>query len=376
MYFLNGIRKFIKPENNSGSFGKQLQNCIKQLNGINSDGRVFKLNFFVESKSYDHYKEIQEEIVQKIKMDFNKEIILNFIAQPPLTCKIIIEAFFYNSDLWDTELISHPKANAIHFTCEGTEFIIGNVQVNNKLPRVEQSEMAFISLKEVLGKKDFHLGSIIRQWNYIEGINGFDGNNSHYQDFNNVRSKFYGNEFEQGGYPAATGIGMNEGGIIIEFIALRSDQAKTNPVNNPLQIAPHQYSKKILVGENRSNKTTPKFERARYLELSNKIMLFISGTASIKGEKTVGIGDPAEQAEVTIQNIKQLYSSAALKQAGISETIQKIGHARIYIKDKNDFTVIKKVFEIHYGDLPVVYIQADICRPDLLVEIEGNVILN
>jgi len=374
MFFLNGKREFIKPENSSDSFTEQLQNCIIQLKGINSGKRIFKLNIFVDSESLNHYTEIKEEVEQKIVSGFKENIILNFIAQPPLSCKIIIEAFYYNDSFWDFELISHPNGNAIHFLREGTQFIIGNVQVNNQLSRQLQYETAFESLKEVLGKKDFPMGSIIRQWNYIENINGFVGKNNNYQDFNNARSKFYGNAFEQNGYPAATGIGMNEGGIIIEFIALNSDLAITNPIDNPRQIAAHLYSKKILVGEDCMNLETPKFERARYLKLSNRIMLFLSGTASIKGEKTVGIGDPARQTEESIQNIKQLYSSSVLQQIGITETKQEIGHARVYIKNKNDFKAIKQVFEEHYGDLPVVYLQADICRENLLVEIEGNVI--
>ena len=374
MFFLNGKREFIKPENASGSFVEQLEDCIIQLKGINSGKRIFKLNIFIDSESHTHYTEIKESVEQKIVSGFKENIILNFIAQPPLSCKIIIEAFYYNASLWDFELISHPNGDAIHFKREGTQFIIGNVQVNSQLPHQVQYEKAFESLKEVLGTKGFHMGSIIRQWNYIEDINGFVGNNNNYQDFNNARSKFYGNAFEKNGYPAATGIGMNEGGIIIEFIALISDQAITNPIDNPRQIAAHEYSNKVLVGEECMNLETPKFERARYLKLSNRIMLFLSGTASIKGEKTIGIDDPARQTEESIQNIKQLYSGSVLQKIGITETKQVIGHARVYIKNKNDFRLIKKVFQEYYGDLPVVYLQADICRVNLLVEIEGNIV--
>ena len=172
MFFLNGKREFIKPENSSDSFTEQLQNCIIQLKGINSGKRIFKLNIFVDSESLNHYTEIKKEVEQKIVSGFRENIILNFIAQPPLGCKIIIEAFYYNDSFWDFELISHPNGNAIHFLREGTQFIIGNVQVNNQLSRQLQYEMAFESLKEVLGEKDFPMGSIIRQWNYIENING------------------------------------------------------------------------------------------------------------------------------------------------------------------------------------------------------------
>ena len=100
-----------------------------------------------------------------------------------------------------------------------------------------------------------------------------------------------------------------------------------------------------------------------------------SGTASIIGEKTVGIDDPVEQTEVTIQNIKRLYSNVILNGISKNKLEPKYGHARVYVKNRSDFAGIKKVFKAHYGDLAAVYIIADICRDDLLVEIEGKVIL-
>jgi uncharacterized protein YcgL (UPF0745 family) len=53
----------------------------------------------------------------------------------------------------------------------------------------------------------------------------------------------------------------------------------------------------------------------------------------------------------------------------------RYGHARVYVKNREDFHTIKRAFKSFYGNLPVVYIIADICRKDLLVEIEGKVIL-
>jgi hypothetical protein len=122
-------------------------------------------------------------------------------------------------------------------------------------------------------------------------------------------------------------------------------------------------------------KTTPKFERARYLELFGKKIIFISGTASIRGEHTVGTGDPAQQTEITIDNIKQLYSDKILSKISTGDLVPKYGHARVYVKNKKDFAEIRRTFKTHFGNLPVVYIVADICRKDLLVEIEGKVIL-
>ena len=87
------------------------------------------------------------------------------------------------------------------------------------------------------------------------------------------------------------------------------------------------------------------------------------------------MGDPVEQTEITIQNIKRLYSDEILKNISDEKLQSRYGHARVYVKYRKDYSAIKNVFESHYGNQPVVYIIADICRPDLLVEIEGKIIL-
>ena len=373
MYFLNGSRNFISPENN-GTFESQFQNCLLQLSKFNSREKVFKMNLFIDSSSYDDYKEKQYEIHKHVQKRFGNDICLNVIAQPPVTAQIIMEAFFYDESSWNKEIIQNNICNAIHFKKEHTEFLIGFVQANNKEAISEQSEKAFRAIKEMLDEKEFHMQSIIRQWNYIEGITCLNDMHQHYQDFNEVRTKYYGDAFAGKGYPAATGIGMNEGGIIIEFIAMKSDEAATRPVDNPDQVPAHQYSKDVLEGY-RTNKSTPKFERARYLNYAGRQMIFISGTASITGERIEGLNNPEKQTEVTIQNIQKLYAGDVLENICAGNVNPYYGHARIYVKNKQDYTIVRQVFERYYGRLPAIYIQADICRDGLLVEIEGEVIL-
>jgi hypothetical protein len=277
--------------------------------------------------------------------------------------------------LWQANFVSAGENAAIKFQHEDTEILIGTVQANLQQGCRQNAETAFAAFEAIFKSAQFPVNSIVRQWNYLEDILGFDGEKQHYQEFNNVRSAFYGNAFEEVGYPAATGIGMNRGGVIIEFVAVKSSHAFTAPVDNPGQVAAHNYSNNVLVGNDCVLKTTPKFERARFLEIFGKKQIFISGTASIVGEQTVGIGNPAEQTEVTIRNIQRLYSDEVLERISKKKLNPKYGHARVYIKNRKDFPVIKKTFKTHFGNLPVVYIIADICRESLLVEIEGKVIL-
>ena len=274
------------------------------------------------------------------------------------------------------EIFSRENGEAALFSSKNTQFLIGNVQSNILNECRSNSEKAFSGLKNIFETANFSLNSIVRSWNYIENILGFDSDKQRYQEFNDVRSGVYGDTFKQKGYPAATGIGMNRGGIILEFIAVKSDEVVTKPMDNPAQISAHNYSETVLVGEECMVKTTPKFERARYMELFDKKLIFISGTASILGEKTMGVGDAVKQTETTIQNIKQLYSAKTLQKISDNKPKTRFGHARVYIKNREDFATIKKTFQTHFNNLPVVYIIADICRTDLLVEIEGKVILD
>jgi hypothetical protein len=375
MYFLNGDRIYIKPVKFCGTFSEELQNCLLQLNSINSGKKIFKLNFFIEANSKEEYIQFQQIIHHEVYNLLSENILLSVLAQPPLSGKVIIEACFYDPLFWKTEFISRGENGAVLFEQEQSRILIGNVQSNVNANCSVNSENAFLQLKEIFRNGGFPVNSIVRQWNYIENILGFDDNKQRYQEFNDVRSDFYGESFREKGYPAATGIGMKQGGIIIEFIAIQSDKLISLPIDNPEQIAAHSYSKNVLVGEECILKTTPKFERARFLELFGKKVIFISGTASIRGENTIGIGDPALQTEVTIDNIKQLYSDKVLSKISNGDLVAKYGHARIYIKERKDFAAIKKTFRLHFGNLPVVYIVADICRKDLLVEIEGKVIL-
>lgn len=375
MYFLNGDRIYIKPEMVCGNIEDQFEDCIRQLKAINSGKRIFKLNFFVDSESDEVYQSLKSKLRGRISEEWSSKIIQNYIAQPPLSCRLVIEAFFYDPSIWDFKILTVENGEAAYFRKDGTRVLVGNVQSSESKECRTNSEKAFGALNEIFETLNFSLGSIVRKWNYLEDILGFDGAKQRYQEFNDVRSRIYGDAFNENGYPAATGIGMNRGGVILEFVAVMSDKAVSIPIDNPEQVSAHHYSQKVLVGKEEVKKTTPKFERARYLELDNRRLLFISGTASILGEKTVGTGDPLKQTIVTMENIERLYSKEVLSGLPGRSVEPQYGHARVYVKERQDYPVIKRAFKAHYGRLPVVYILADICRDDLLVEIEGKAIL-
>ncbi len=375
MYFLNGSRIFIFSEREYPSVDEQIYSHLKQLENIPRDKRVYKLNFFADTKSKEEYQQLKDKLQQFVAASVQTPVVCELIAQPPLNTGIITEAFTFDVSLWEAEFLPEEKGSAMLFRRDGAKVLIGNSRSDSFPACRENSVSAFETFAGLLKKAGLPLHSVVRQWNYIENITGFDDRDQRYQQFNNVRSAVYVNHFGRNGFPAATGIGMNRGGVIIEFVAVDIPGAVSLPIDNPEQISAHCYSGKVLEGGHSALKATPKFERARFFECFGQKQIFISGTASIRGENTVALDDPAKQTEITIQNMQQLYSPKSLKTVTSDSLHPAYGHARVYVKNQDDYSAIKKVFEGYYGQLPVVYILADICRDDLLVEIEGEAIL-
>lgn len=232
----------------------------------------------------------------------------------------------------------------------------------------KQAEVAFDMLKTVLDEEDFEVSDIVRQWNYIERITDVElAGRQRYQEFNDARSRFYGHSFDYNGFPAATGIGTKCGGVQIEVDVVRHADLYSVRIDNPCQQAAYKYSSRVLVGD--SGKTTPKFERARLVTLSSGEWIYISGTAAIRGEQTFE-ADVTAQTKLSLENIKILLSCQNLSACGIGGEAQ-LQSLRVYVRNEEDFLPVKQCLCNSFQKLEVIYIQADICRDNLLVEIEG-----
>jgi len=121
------------------------------------------------------------------------------------------------------------------------------------------------------------------------------------------------------------------------------------------------------------NKTTPKFERAKIVSTEGSNLIFISGTAAISGQKSLKQSCPEAQTEMTIQNILSLISTDNLQKHGISgHEKANINFLRVYVKYPKDIPSVRSVCLKYFSHIPISFVVADICRPELLVEIEGQ----
>ncbi|MPN53530.1 3-hydroxybenzoate synthase [bioreactor metagenome] len=82
------------------------------------------------------------------------------------------------------------------------------------------------------------------------------------------------------------------------------------------------------------------------------------------------------QTRNTLENIKYLISDINLSENGIRGKISTPSLLRVYVKHKKDFTTVEAEILKLWPETPAIYLEADICREELLVEIEGIAMLH
>lgn len=343
------------------SFPAMVDNLLAQLPEYEV---ILRLAFFGTPASNEEYVSRRINLREKIRRRYGEcEPALSYVSQPPLNAPLIMEVHSYVPDADDRITFRHHRGipYVLLENPAGRFLYAGGFQGDVIHYRMEQQAVeAYRLMGEVLKREGFSVNSIVRQWNYIERITAFDGPDQHYQIFNNARGDFYARADWSGGYPAATGIGANLGGILIDADAalFHREDCFTLPIDNKLQVAAHAYSEEVLEAA-RQKKTTPKFERARSLVFAGRRVIYISGTAAIRGEESLtGVG-LERQLHITMENIAELIGNARLDML------------RVYLKHKSDYAEAEKLMNAYELDIPVSYMWADVCRDELLIEIEG-----
>ncbi len=113
------------------------------------------------------------------------------------------------------------------------------------------------------------------------------------------------------------------------------------------------------------------------LFLTTQDTIFISGTAAIAGEETLGSADISDQTTHTINNIKALIKRANLQANGIKGEANSIfDMIRVYVKNEMDANQVEQLVKELLPADQYTFVVSDICRDNLLVEIEGIVSLH
>lgn len=207
-----------------------------------------------------------------------------------------------------------------------------------------------------------------RIWNYLPSIHEqLEPHRDRYMVFNSGRFKAFCDWFGSAEAlrrqaPTASGVGHRGMDMVIHCLAM--DRPGT-AIENPRQVPAVGYSK-------RYGPQPPCFARATLVDRQ----LLVGGTASIRGEQSVHPGDLQQQTAETFTNIAALVSDAASRAAGIKMEPQRSFDAftslRIYHPMLTDRAWIRQAVEARFPAVAQIeYLRADLCRAELLIEIEG-----
>ena len=201
---------------------------------------------------------------------------------------------------------------------------------------------------------------LLRAWNYLPKINLGGGDNERYKQFCLGRHEAF-SRHQLYHYPAATAVGHNGGDIVIYLIASRL----TIPQHfeNPRQVSAYCYPREY-------GPESPSFARASMLEICNDKQLYISGTASIHGHQSLHPENFNGQIDVTCDNITTLLEHITNQhQLEAKPTLELI---KVYLRNPQDLSKAEAAIKQHFGpNMPALFLQGDICRQELLVEIDG-----
>lgn len=303
----------------------------------------------------------------------------SYIVQPPCGGQsLAIEAWALGGTNVNVEFLS---PDVVTVTYDGLRWIHlgGIVSPHAAASSYQQSEYVFAEMANRLKKAKASFRDVVRTWLYTGNITKVENGIERYRELNRNRTEFFDAEHAKGcmpsgpsgqiRYPASTGIGTRSPSIDIGCLALQTDRhdVRILSLENPGQTAAFDYDASFSV-------KSPKFSRAMAAVVGDYVTTWISGTASIVDSQSVHLGDAALQTEQTIDNIQNLIAHENFARhgvPGVGARLTDLAKVRVYVKRAEDYEACREVCERRLGSLPAIYAQADICRPELLVEIEG-----
>jgi chorismate lyase/3-hydroxybenzoate synthase len=196
---------------------------------------------------------------------------------------------------------------------------------------------------------------VLRVWNYLGAINQGEDDAERYKQFCDGRARGMGTFFADG-FPAATAIGHLGSPHRLQVYLLACDQPGTR-VENPRQVSAWRYPRQY-------GRTPPSFARAMALPAHD--VLAISGTAAVVGHASAHHDDLDAQLEETLVNLEALLASARMAAGFDTQSPMKA-----YVRHSADVPRVRDFLQRRLPGVPVLLLHGDICRRELLVEIDG-----
>jgi hypothetical protein len=208
---------------------------------------------------------------------------------------------------------------------------------------------------------------LARIWNYVPAINEFGpGKLENYVLFCRGRSLAF-EQHHGGGFtallPAASAVGTSSSNLTVAFAA---NSRSPRHLENPLQVPAYEYPAEY-------GPRSPSFARATIIAGVSSASVFISGTAAIRGHATIAPYRLPDQLACTLENLQEISSACGLS-PNLDRNGGSVRHFKVYLRDAADQPLVAGALaeKILTPTDRISYLQADICRASLLVEIEAS----
>jgi enamine deaminase RidA (YjgF/YER057c/UK114 family) len=222
----------------------------------------------------------------------------------------------------------------------------------------DETREAIHLAEELLAAREWSFRDVRRTWFYLHDILDW------YDDFNIARNR----EFERMGLfrsgsdamlPASTGIFADNprgGWCVLDLLAVRSSNGY--PLNARKLVNPRQ---------NEAPEYGSSFSRGLELKTRSCRYILVSGTASIDDRgSSVHRDDFGRQTERTLDTVESLLCEGG---AGLGDVRQ----ATAFVKRHRDISELRDILADRGMDqLPVVYTVGDVCRDELLFELDAT----
>jgi len=354
---------FVSFDVHERAFRAQLLEALSECDSLVGLNNVVRQTFFL-SQDRD-----RSELVSIIERAYGRPApATSYVFQPPagghaLSC----ELWAFSSKATVTRA-QHVTAAS---TRTATWGFVAGMETAEAEPPGEGLGRVLSEAERELHRAGLSLAQMVRTWYYIGDILGAGESQSRYERFNAARNQFYRSNWpDLCRSPASTGIGMRTNRIAFEGFLLKPEGNGTRVawIDNPLQTPPYLYRNHAAPGGN------PSFSRAAAVTFADSLLLFISGTASIRGSDVLAPDDPEEQTRITIENISALIAADNLVRnhdLPKGASLDDLQQFRVYLKRPADFEVVRNYCRRYLPPVPHTYLVADVCRPEFLVEIEG-----
>ncbi|WP_312771083.1 pteridine-dependent deoxygenase [Pseudoxanthomonas mexicana] len=210
--------------------------------------------------------------------------------------------------------------------------------------------------------RDSDYPHLLRIWNYFDAITLGEGDSERYRQFCVGRVQGLG-DVDTRALPAATAIGSRDGRRVLQVYWLAAREPGL-PLENPRQVSAYRYPREY-------GPQSPTFARA-LLPPSPRVPLLLSGTASIVGHASQHADSLRAQLDETLTNLDSLLGAARERAPTLSPHLDGTSRLKVYVRDATDADAVAAQLEARLGTrVPWLMLHADVCRRELLVEIEG-----